>query len=284
MPARITLGVVKDMWGDQPYQKRAQRALPLLVRQALVQKPIYYQQLADELAMPLARNLNYVLGSIGVTLKKLGRKWNEPIPSIQSLAINKASKHPGPGFFGGKIAYQRLTKKQREARVQSLFVEVYSYPKWPQVLKALKLEPTKTNAATIVEEARNFHPRGESQRHKQLKEAIAQKPELVHLPVSSQCLGTEYSLPSGDALDVFFQRGRHLYAVEVKSALSPVGDIARGLFQCVKYQAVLEAWKSSQGQEVDVSVILALEAALPNELLSLKNALQITVVELVSSS
>ena len=85
--------------GEQLYQVRARKALPSLVRQALAQAPIHYGQLAAELGMPNPRNMNFVLGSVGVKLNKLRRRWGEQIPPIQSLAIEKWSGVPGKGFI-----------------------------------------------------------------------------------------------------------------------------------------------------------------------------------------
>ena len=46
---------------------------------------------------------------------------------------------------------------------------------------------------------------------------------------------------SGDSLDVLFFDSNRRIAVEVKGASAPVGEVIRGLFQCVKYEAVLDA-------------------------------------------
>jgi hypothetical protein len=50
--------------GSKLYQERARKALPLLVRQAKAEQPIYYSALAEYLDMPNPRNLNYVLDYI----------------------------------------------------------------------------------------------------------------------------------------------------------------------------------------------------------------------------
>lgn len=59
--------------GDKLYQQRARLALPYLVRQAKANKKIYYSDLAHEVDMPNARNLNYVLGEIGTALESLAK-------------------------------------------------------------------------------------------------------------------------------------------------------------------------------------------------------------------
>lgn len=69
--------------------------------------------------------------------------------------------------------------------------------------------------------------------------------------------------------------------MEVKSRKSSNDDLARGLFQCVKYQAVLKAWRAFECDEADVCVILALEDTLPRSLQGLRNSLGVHVVESV---
>jgi len=77
------------------------------------------------------------------------------------------------------------------------------------------------------------------------------------------------------------QRERPLisHAVEVKSALSSEADIVRGLFQCVKYRAVLEAQQASEGLPQSARAILVLQAKLPSKLQALKNVLGVELVD-----
>jgi hypothetical protein len=90
-------------------------------------------------------------------------------------------------------------------------------------------------------------------------------------------------LPSGDSLDVFFTHRKEHIGIEVKSHISDSADIARGLYQCVKYQAVLEARQAANGQPQNVRTILILGGELPLELLPLKNVLGIEVFENVGA-
>jgi hypothetical protein len=90
---------------------------------------------------------------------------------------------------------------------------------------------------------------------------------------------TEVPLPSGDILDVFFRHGQDNIAVEVKSALSGDADIVRGMYQCVKYRAVLEAQQAADGLPQSARAILVLEAKLPEQFLALKNILGVELVD-----
>ncbi len=276
--------IAKNMFGEELYQTRARLALPILVRQAMSHQKIVYQDLSNELGMPNARNLNYVLGSVGTTLMELSEKWDEPIPLIQCLVVNKDTGLPGKGIdellLPGQST-QALTRKQREAIVNGALAQVFAFPKWHSVMDALGLNPHTSSAHENIEAARHFGGVGESEEHRRLKESIADDPTLVGLPMVIKKGQTEFPLPSGDSLDVLFQATSSWIAVEVKSAKSNVADITRGLFQCVKYLAVLEAWRGFAGDAGDVRVILAMEGTLPDSLVGLRNALGVEVVEKV---
>jgi Asp/Glu/hydantoin racemase len=66
-------------------------------------------------------------------------------------------------------------------------------------------------------------------------------------------------------------------AVEVKPHTSGRDDIARGVYQCVKYRAVLEAESSISSDPYDVSVMLVLGGTVPHEALQLANAFGIPI-------
>jgi hypothetical protein len=59
----------------------------------------------------------------------------------------------------------------------------------------------------------------------------------------------------------------------VKSFISNSADVERGIWQCVKYQAVLEAMQAVKGLQGDVRVLLVTQNKLTDILMSLKNTL-----------
>ncbi|TWU54908.1 hypothetical protein Poly51_36300 [Rubripirellula tenax] len=275
-----TAEVADNMSGDKLYQQRARLALPLLVRYAFAQRVVTYEELARQLEMPNARNLNYVLGSIGVTLAELGDRWVQPIPRIALLVVNKSTGMPGRGVDALLTeSLESLTKHQREALINETLATVFAYTHWLKVLAELELPPPPAILPELVEEARRRGGGGESEQHRLFKEAIAANPRLVGLPASLSPGTVEFALPSGDVVDVMFRKGSVWIAVEVKSSISDGVDLTRGLFQCVKYDAVLKAWRSTQSESADIRVILALQSALPTELFDLKSALGIEVVD-----
>lgn len=286
-----TASQTDNMFGDKLYQTRARQALPILVRQALSRKPIVYEALAAELGMPNPRNLNYVLGSIGATLNELASDpdWGE-IPHIQSLVINQQRRLPGAGFEGFLAQrmkeYQKLSLAEKREYLDAYWHEVYAYPYWRDVLEACDLAPATNDAANIVAKAKTGKGGGggEGEEHRKLKEYVAANPSVVGLPSNLAPGATEAPLPSGDKIDVLFDGQKRLVAVEVKSKISNEVDLARGLFQCVKYRAVMEAERGFKGARYSVEAMLVVGKPFPESLCSLQNSLAVQVIEVLDHS
>lgn len=285
-----TAQMAQTISGDKLYQQRARIALPLLVRQAEAGMTITYSDLALELGMPNPRNLNYVLGCVGETLQALSKEWKEKVPPIQCLVINRHTGLPGEGV-GWFLAdtdvaphftnYRNLSRKQQRDLVHSQLQRVFTYPRWNDVLRALDLKPLPFDFSDLLKATPQRGGGGESENHRLLKEFVAAHPEVIGL-LKTLKGEPEYPLPSGDSLDVSFRNADMWVGVEVKSALSDQSDIIRGLFQCVKYQAVMEAVQRASAIPQNSRTILVLESKLPSRLLPLKNILGIEVVESIS--
>jgi hypothetical protein len=267
--------------GEKLYQQRAREALPLLVRQAQIRRETVYEDLAHQLGMPNPRNLNYVLGYIGEALQSLSAEWDEDIPPIQCLVVNKRTGLPGEGiwwFITSEEDFHSFSRERQRALLRAELQRVYEYSRWPAVLDALDLLARPDS--NIIDEASELRGGGESEQHQRLKKYIAEHPEVLQLPATARA-DTEFHLPSGDSLDVLFRVGDDWTAVEVKSAKSLLPDIVRGMFQCVKYQAVIKALQATQGRTQSARAILAIEGAFPAQLESWKQVLGSEVIDLI---
>ena len=98
----------------------------------------------------------------------------------------------------------------------------------------------------------------------------------------------EYAFPSADTVDVLFKNEVYWIAVEVKSQISDrlISDYERGVYQCVKYRAILEAMKKDHKYEVPLKtkVVLLLESKLPKKFKPLAKSNNIFIVEGISGS
>lgn len=276
-----TFEVATGFHGQKLYQQRARSILPILVRQAEAQNPIFYEALAQEVRMPNPRNLNYPLGCIGRKLVELADRWDSPIPPIEALVVNQQTRLPGPGFDGflKREGNRWTTKEERRALIEIAWAKIYAYPYWREVLAELGLQMTADTAEDVVAKARGAIGGGEGADHIALKEFVRVNPRIAGLKYSEGPGDAEYPLPSGDRVDVMFSYSKQIHAVEVKPCSSPDADIARGLFQCVKYRAVLEAHARYRHDRRPVSACLVLAGSLPTCLISLRNSLGVEVIE-----
>jgi hypothetical protein len=118
---------------------------------------------------------------------------------------------------------------------------------------------------------------GESASHKQFKEYIASNPHVLIENSDEYEAQVEFTLPSLDSIDVVFTSKAERIGVEVKSHISSIDDITRGLFQCVKYTALLKAYHKAINSELDTKVVLVLESTFPDALKNLRELLEIDV-------
>ena len=278
MDTARTAGLIS---GDKLYQSRARQALPLLVRQAQAEQKIAYSDLAAELGMPNPRNLNYVLGSIGQALKALSEQWDEDVPPIQCLVVNKQSGLPGEGigwFITPKEDFGTFPRGKQRRLIDAELQKVFAYRKWSEVIKFFGLEAVPLNCHDAVAKACQFRAGGETEAHRALKAHVACSPGLFDLAKSLRG-EQEYRLPSGDSIDILFKSGADWLAVEVKPEGAPESDIVRGFFQCIKYRALIEAYQAAHTLARSADAMLVLGGALPSGLVGLKNVLGVRVVE-----
>src|SRR5579885_1773533 len=125
--------------GNKSFQRAARSALPILVRQAKGQQPMYYSQLSTELKYP-ARGMGKVLGTVGRELLNLSKRWGRGgIPPIQCLVDNKQTKLPGRGigwFVPNKVAFEKSGPTEKRRIMDSMLNDVFAFSRWDAVLKA----------------------------------------------------------------------------------------------------------------------------------------------------
>ena len=218
-------------------------------------------------------------------MENLSKSSGKHVPPIQCLVVNRATGFPGEGigwFLEKPTNFVALPKGKQRAFVKAALQQVYAYPYWHDILEHLNLQPA---GAAVIPQNENTAPGfggGESPAHKALKDYVALHPGIVGLHPDVGVGETEAPLLSGDSLDVSFSTPELWVAAEVKSRISGVLDIQRGLFQCIKYKAVMQAQALAEARHIDVRAVLVLEAAFPQSLLSLKNMLAIEVIENVA--
>lgn len=237
--------------------------------------------------MPNPRNLNYPLGTIGESLIQLGEVWHRKIPPLQCLVINAATGLPGEGVEWAVPElenFAQMSPRIKRIRVDQLLTDIYAFDKWKSVLEAFDLKE-----APPVMSPQHLKTTGtggglESEEHIFLKRFVARNPSRVGLNGTYSLVKVERLLPSGDCIDVFFENEREAIAVEVKTASANPLEIARRLFQCVKYYALLKALTNVEQTQKEPRAILAIGGPFPQQLIPLRNTLGFEVVDRLSDA
>lgn len=179
------------------------------------------------------------------------------------------------GFDGAKDAHPRLWKRtyRRAAgevyEVKSedwsaLFQRVFNKP---LAGEAIKLDRSRRHDGTELDgviAGRRYGAGGEGPFHKALRIWVRENPGSVHRSFADATTETEADLDSGDRVDVVYKFPGRTVVIEVKSRISNIVDLRRGVFQCIKYRAVREAMDVLDDPLVEA--ILITEMDLPGEI------------------
>ena len=268
--------------GKKLYQERARRTLPFLIKQAQTGMTIQYSELAKLIEIENPRSFNYILGYIGEAIQKLELIHNTEIPKIQCIVINKTDGLPGAGvgwYLPNRNDFNKLNKEQKRNFLDRQLFEIYNYKKWDWVLSRLGLEPIDIDIEDEIQDIKKGgFGGGESKEHKDFKELIAKNPKLIAINESILNTTIEYKLASADQIDILFNFGDKLLGVEVKAIKSGKKDILRGIFQCVKYKAVLKA-EQLVTRNVDSDCILVIQGKLTEKQRNVAFMLKVEVIE-----
>jgi hypothetical protein len=108
---------------------------------------------------------------------------------------------------------------------------------------------------------------GEGEYHKALRLWVCANPGALRRAYAKAATQTEVVLDSADRVDAVFNMPDQVVAVEVKARDSNLFDLRRGVFQCVKYRAVLDAMDIRRTDAV--RAILVTETEPPGEIKAL---------------
>lgn len=265
----------------------AQLALPILVDHVRRQTdnellPLTYEQLAERLGRlnrhghAWARGLGYPLGMVTRLIETATAHWPEAEkpPYLTTVVVSKSGTDAGLPDTGIKDRwpwFNELTREEKRARVQDEYRRIMAYgERWLDVLNMARLPPLP-DAEPPEDEGQDETDGhggwggGESPEHLALKQYAVAHPELFDAP--TDFAQAEYPLLSGDIIDVFFRDVNAWTGVEVKSIKSADDDLERGIFQVVKYRAVLKAQAEIySGALPRITVLLAVQRPLPRTL------------------
>lgn len=210
-------------------------------------------------------------------------------PLINGL-ITRPTGIPGKGFGGyydnqlrhsGGRYWETMSRAQKIAVVGDVRQSVRDYRGWHDIYVELfnsqpNKEPKKFTEEDGKPPEKGGREGGEGKLHYDLKIWVRDHPEFLGLPKPMHDSGREeIGLLSGDRIDVVFTDGKDFAVVEVKSSKSSYDDLQRGIYQCVKYRAVMEAQQFPVG--TIVRAFLVTEEELPATLKTRAGELNVDV-------
>lgn len=262
---------VAQFEGGKKSVSRAPKTLQWLVKLAEAGRSIEYGELAELIGVH-HRAVAQILGVIGHAIEGPELGFGD-IPLIQLLVVNKKTGVPGDSGLGWLIRDDeqraKLSREAKRALVDGVQEQIFGWPRWREVLAAFGLEPLELSAQPLQEIIKVIATAvphgGEGEDHVRLKQYVAKHPTVIKLTQSCAPGSMETMMLSGDRMDVFFEPPDEWVCAEIKGSQSGEGDILRGLFQCVKYKAVLEAQRHyvKTAKLPNVRVVLVLAGKLP---------------------
>lgn len=253
------MDIIDDVISTEATRRNVRLMLPIMIHWAKTgHKDHNYDDLIHAIGKQKFSGIGYALGCVQNVLEELSRKTKRDIPPLNSLCKNAKTMLPSEGFGYVSKKYNSLDDNGKRIFVEGLDSNAINYAHWDWVLKELNLKEAGSFTDEQLEAIKNpqCSHGGEGEEHKALKEYIFEHPENLDI-MGVVRKEAEHILPSGDRLDVYFELsdGTHV-AIEVKPSIAPDQDIARGIFQCVKYSAVMDALRKIECKGYDIQVLL----------------------------
>ena len=256
----MPVNIIKSVIHTVRSQELVSQIIPILISWAkhrLTNKT--YGDLLSALGYTRYSGIGKQLGNVETVLQALRKTTRAgDIPTLNALIKSPKLDLPSDGFDFVYPNYKKLSIPEKKVFITGVNEKACTYTKWDWVLKELGLKRAILFPEKQLEVFRNkqFNYGGEGQEHKTLKKYVYEHPESINMN-NVAVKETEYVLPSGDRLDVYFElKDRTHVAIEVKPSTSLEPDIIRGIFQCVKYQAVMDALKMIECEDHRIKVIL----------------------------
>ncbi|QIQ86377.1 hypothetical protein [Erythrobacter sp.] len=207
-------------------------------------------------------------------------------PLLNVLLVERATELPSDGagsYLAKRFNEPRLRRENAKGRYPKLWRRAFdaaagqvystSEEEWQQLFEAAfgqALDPQQIERDRghrkqgAEDDGLRYSRKGEGPNHKALRLWVCENPGAVKRRFAGATAETEVILDSADRVDVVLNLKDEVIAVEVKSRDSNLIDLRRGVFQCIKYRAVLDAMDIRDSDKV--SAMLVYEGNLPAEI------------------
>jgi len=216
----------------------------------------------------------------GTLMERIQEKYPDA-PLLNILMVNASDGYAGPGagyFLAKRFRKRRLEKEGIRDADWNLWTkhcdkaaqEVYAYgDKWDAIFQNVfdeQWEPAPPRDGAEKDGTR-FGEGGEGPNHKALRLWTRANPHRIGRRYAGYRAETEVMLASADRVDVVYYGEAETIALEVKSKDSNYEDLRRGVFQCIKYRAVMQAMDIRDKPQVEA--VLVTQTPLPVDLMAI---------------
>ena len=198
-------------------------------------------------------------------------------PPLNILLVRQGDLMPGKGagpFMADYRGDERLRAPEfRETNTdewrlacEDLATDVYAFEGWDEAYRRAFRERLPAPALPKGREKDGISRRrkGEGPRHKALRLWVRDNPGAIRRDYAAFETQSEFLLDSADRVDVVYRGPDSTVAIEVKSSDSDDADLRRGVFQCIKYRAVMDAMDIRSDPRI--IAILVTQTPIPGEL------------------
>ena len=272
--------------GREKLLKYTGPTLSFLAERAHDGKRANYSEVSDALGLGNAQWANVAFGCVKRILDMVEEKHllgEGLIPDITAIVTKKDKLSFGKGLLANHPDLDNMQPSEQRSAVEGLRREVFKWPYWMQLLALLGLKPLAdldSDDSALTKFASQSRSKGKSPEHIEMQECIRGNPRLV-LPllqgdVESSC---EYLFWSLDRADVVTKTSEEWIGFEVKPSTAPFDELKKGIFQVMKYRALLSADLLSRGKICRSRCVLVIGGSLPKELRVLATRFGIEVFE-----
>jgi hypothetical protein len=291
------MALPEALTGDKWSNKTARTIFPLLVWCAQHEKTITYGEVDAEIQRRGWGNhvfhtvYGYAAGAVGSALLEIEKERGQKIPPLNALVVNAVTRIPGDGcdYYLKRYLNNRgrksLNTTQRKAMAEETIAEVWRFEDWDDILDHCGLSAEKEGVPSLLPPVEPQKPKKsgwatgpESDAHKALKAWVATHPSAIKSKIAFKPGTVEWLFASSDRADVMFSHEDGCAAVEVKALEASDGELERGIYQCVKYQALIRAELKAGGSIPNGSAVLVTERRLPIHLQNLAGLLGVRVI------
>lgn len=210
-------------------------------------------------------------------------------PLLNVLLVEQATELPSDGAGGylaarfrepllkrhnAKNLYHKLWRRTFDKAAGEVYATTEA--EWQRLFEAAYGEPLQDRQIAEDRERRKtgtendglrYGRHGEGPNHKALRLWVCANPGRIRRKFADATTKTEVILDSADRVDAVFNLKDQVIAIEVKSRDSNLIDLRRGVYQCIKHRAVLDAMDIRQADSV--VAMLVTETELPGEIQAL---------------